>query len=123
MRRIRHHLIKWLAVSGVLMHAMLPFAHALAMSGSHGIATTLCSLSGSHTIYLDPGDAGPAPSPLLKWPCPLCVAGAVHALPPELLPTLLTGGYRQHALVAALPALAEQRNAAIHFSPRAPPVG
>lgn len=122
MRRIRFHLLTWFAVAGVLMHAMLPLAHALAMSGPPGIATTLCSLSGSRTIYLDPGNTAPTPSPLLKWPCPLCVAGAVHALPPALLQAQLTVGHWQHVLVPARPALAGRHNAAIHFSSRAPPV-
>ena len=122
MRRIRRHLIMWLAVSGVLMHAMLPLAHALAMSVPHGIATTLCALSGSRTIYLDPGDSAPTPSSQLKWPCPLCVAGAVHALPPALLQAQLGAERWQHVLVPARPVLAERRNAAIHFSSRAPPV-
>jgi hypothetical protein len=121
-RLFRHSLIIRLAVLGVLMHAMLPLAHALAMSVPDGIATTLCSVEGNRTVYVESGKPAPQNPTLLNWPCPLCVAGALYALPPGMdIPMLGNIGW-QHVQVAAPFARWLPRNAAVHFSSRAPPL-
>jgi len=120
-RLFRRSLILRLAVLGVLMHAMLPFAHALAMSAPDGIATTLCSVEGNRTVYVELGK--PAPQhPTLNWPCPLCVAGALYALPPGVGMPMPGNLHWQHVQVAAPSARWLPRNAAVHFSSRAPPL-
>lgn len=122
MRLFRRSLIIRLAVLGVLMHAMLPFAHALAMSASDGIATTLCSVEGNRTVYVELGKPAPHNPTLLNWPCPLCALGALYALPPDMDMSMPGNIGWQHVQVAAPSVRWLPRNAAVHFSPRAPPL-
>lgn len=113
--------VTWIAIFAVLLHALLPYAHAA--QAPAGMLTTLCSPDGNNRLVFIPvgeGEIGDPPV-MQAVKCPLCLAGAHYALadlpvlsftPPERL---------RHVLTTLDVVDAPSASSGFHFSSRAPP--
>ncbi|MBE9608541.1 DUF2946 domain-containing protein [Chitinilyticum piscinae] len=110
----------WLAMLAMLLHVLLPFAHAAAMARPVSPAWCTTAKSGDDTGSL----AAPAqPSPAKGMlPCPLCAILASHATAPppaSLLPVCLSCSTVDIALAPQVSAAAGLPH--VRPPPRGPP--
>lgn len=122
MTRYQRSYVTWIAIFAVLIHALLPFAHAA--QGPAGVMTTLCSADGNNRLVFIPSDQGDVGDPPMLQPvkCPLCLAGAHYALPePPALSMAAPTGLR-HVQIALGDVTDLLSLTAFPFSARAPPL-
>lgn len=113
--------VTWIAIFAVLLHALLPYAHAA--QAPAGVMTTLCSPDGNNRLVFIPageGEIGDPPA-MQAVKCPLCLAGAHYALAePSALGFTAPDALRHVQAVVAVTG-PQGAPSGVHFSPRAPP--